>query len=69
MRSLALGAIRLYQWSMSPYIRGYCRHMPTCSNYAYEAISRYGAISGIWLGIRRLSCCRPLGTRGYDPVP
>jgi putative membrane protein insertion efficiency factor len=69
MRTLALGAIRLYQWSMSPYFRGYCRHTPTCSSYAYEAITRYGAINGIWLGIRRLSRCRPLGTRGYDPVP
>ena len=69
MRSLALAAIRLYQWSMSPYLRGYCRHTPTCSNYAYEAISQYGAIRGIWLGARRLSRCRPLGTRGYDPVP
>ena len=69
MRSLALRAIRLYQWSMSPYLRGYCRHTPTCSNYAYQAISKYGAVKGIWLGVRRLSRCRPLGTSGYDPVP
>ena len=69
MRSLALRAIRLYQWSMSPYLRGYCRHTPTCSNYTYQAISKYGAVKGIWLGVRRLSRCRPLGTSGYDPVP
>jgi putative membrane protein insertion efficiency factor len=69
MRRLALIAIRLYQWSMSPYLRGYCRHNPTCSNYTYQAISKYGAVKGIWLGVRRLSRCRPLGTSGYDPVP
>ena len=69
MRSLALRAIRLYQWSMSPYLRGYCRHTPTCSNYTYQAISKHGAVKGIWLGVRRLSRCRPLGTSGYDPVP
>jgi putative membrane protein insertion efficiency factor len=69
MGSLALRAIQLYQWSMSPYLRGYCRHTPTCSNYTYQAISKYGAIKGIWLGVRRLSRCRPLGTSGYDPVP
>ena len=69
MRRLALLAIRLYQWSMSPYLRGHCRHTPTCSNYTYEAISKYGAVKGIWLGVRRLSRCRPLGTSGYDPVP
>ena len=54
---------------MSPYLRGYCRHNPTCSNYTYQAISKYGAVKGIWLGVRRLSRCRPLGTSGYDPVP
>ena len=69
MRSLALGAIRLYQISVSPYTRGVCRHTPTCSHYAYEAISKHGVARGVWLGIRRLSRCRPLGSRGYDPVP
>jgi putative membrane protein insertion efficiency factor len=69
MRRLALRAIRLYQWSMSPYLRGYCRHTPTCSNYTYQAIAKYGAVKGIWLGVRRLSRCRPLGASGYDPIP
>jgi len=69
MRSVALAAIRLYQVALSPYLPGVCRHTPTCSNYAYEAICRYGVIKGIWLGARRLGRCRPLGTRGYDPVP
>ena len=68
MRRLVLSAIRLYQVAVSPYLPGACRHIPTCSEYAYEAISRYG-VKGIWLGIHRLLRCRPMGTRGYDPVP
>ena len=69
MQRLALGAIRLYQITMSPYLAGACRHTPTCSSYTHEAVTRYGAARGIWLGLRRLSRCRPLGTHGYDPVP
>ena len=69
MRRLALGAIRLYQLTVSPYLRGYCRHTPSCSHYAYEAISRHGFWRGTWLALRRLGRCRPMGTSGYDPVP
>ena len=69
MRSLATGVIRLYQTVVSPYLPGVCRHTPTCSRYASEAISRYGVITGAWLGVRRLGRCRPMGTSGYDPVP
>ncbi len=69
MRKLALGAIRLYQIAVSPYFPGTCRHSPTCSQYTYEATHRHGVIRGTWLGVKRLSRCRPLGTSGYDPVP
>ena len=69
MRNVALGAIRLYQVAISPYTRGVCRHSPTCSQYAYEAVEKHGTAKGVWMGIRRLSRCRPLGTTGYDPVP
>ena len=69
MRKLALGVIRLYQAIVSPYWKGYCRHAPSCSNYAHEAVSRYGALKGTRLALKRLGRCRPLGTRGYDPVP
>ena len=70
MRKLALGAIRFYQMALSPYIAaGSCRHEPTCSRYTHEAIEKYGVFKGIWLGTKRLARCRPLGTKGYDPVP
>ena len=69
MRSLALLLIRLYQSLLSPAFRGSCRHLPSCSEYAREAIERHGAARGLWLALRRLMRCHPLGTSGYDPVP
>ena len=69
MRKLALAAIHLYQLAISPYVPGLCRHTPTCSNYAYEAVTRHGTFQGSWLALKRLGRCRPMGTSGYDPVP
>ncbi|HAL46973.1 MAG TPA: membrane protein insertion efficiency factor YidD [Dehalococcoidia bacterium] len=69
MKRLALGAIRLYQLVLSPYWPGACRHTPTCSHYATEAIQKHGAGKGVWLTVGRLGRCRPFGTSGYDPVP
>jgi len=65
---LALGAIRAYQLTLSPMFRGACRHQPSCSEYALEAVSRHGA-RGAWLAFQRLFRCRPFGSHGYDPVP
>ena len=59
----------MYQKSISPFLPSVCRHMPTCSNYSYEALEKYGLIKGLILTIRRLLKCRPMGTSGYDPVP
>ncbi|HEY7465338.1 MAG TPA: membrane protein insertion efficiency factor YidD [Dehalococcoidia bacterium] len=64
-----LALIRGYQRSISPSLGPACRYEPTCSHYASEAIERHGAIRGVWLAARRLLRCRPLGGRGYDPVP
>ncbi len=70
MRRMALGAIKLYQMTVAPiFFQGSCRHYPSCSHYTYEAVERYGVLKGTWLGIKRLSRCRPFGTSGYDPVP
>ena len=46
-----------------------CRHLPTCSEYGYEAIARYGLLRGSWLTVKRVIRCGPFGTNGYDPVP
>jgi uncharacterized protein len=64
-----LKLIRLYQLTISPSLGPVCRYSPSCSHYAYEAIERHGLIKGVWLGIRRLLRCRPMGGSGYDPVP
>lgn len=64
-----LGVIRGYQVAISPLLPARCRYVPTCSEYAIEAIVRYGARKGIRLAIKRILRCHPLGGHGYDPVP
>lgn len=69
MRLLLIALIRLYRFTLSPFFRGACRHEPSCSAYAEEAVRRHGAFSGARLAIARLARCRPFGSHGYDPVP
>jgi uncharacterized protein len=69
MRHVLRGIIRVYQATFSGLFRNSCRHEPTCSNYAYEAIGRHGSVRGSWLSLKRLGRCRPGGSSGYDPVP
>jgi uncharacterized protein len=61
--------IHAYRWTLKPLIGMDCRHLPTCSEYALEAIDKNGAWKGFWLMIARLSRCHPWGSAGYDPVP
>ncbi|MBO7470083.1 MAG: membrane protein insertion efficiency factor YidD [Bacteroidales bacterium] len=61
--------IKIYQYTLSPFIGRNCRYTPTCSNYGIEAIRKYGAIKGGWLTIKRVTSCNPWGGSGYDPVP
>tara|TARA_A100001037_G_scaffold128187_1_gene116119 strand:+ start:322 stop:543 length:222 start_codon:yes stop_codon:yes gene_type:complete len=61
--------IKLYQILLSPLLGQSCRYHPTCSQYAVEAIEKYGPVKGIWLGIKRIARCHPWGGSGHDPVP
>ncbi|TGN39476.1 membrane protein insertion efficiency factor YidD [Marinobacter confluentis] len=69
MRKLLLLPIRFYQYAISPMMASHCRHYPTCSQYAVEAISHHGARKGLFLTIKRLLRCHPWAEGGYDPVP
>jgi putative membrane protein insertion efficiency factor len=61
--------IRLYQNTISRVLPPSCRFIPSCSQYTYEAIEKYGVLKGSWLGVKRVSRCHPLNPGGYDPVP
>ncbi len=66
----ALYALRFYKAYLSLLIAGSCRYQPTCSQYTYEAIERFGLLRGSWLGFKRLMRCHPFSRRfGFDPVP
>ena len=65
----ALAALRSYKLLISPLFAGSCRFMPSCSEYAREAIVRFGVVRGAVLAARRLTRCHPLGSHGFDPVP
>jgi len=66
----ALYALRFYKAYLSLLIAGSCRYQPTCSQYTYEAIERFGVLRGSWLGFKRLMRCQPFSRRfGFDPVP
>jgi putative membrane protein insertion efficiency factor len=68
-RAALLGLIRLYQLTLSPWLGRQCRYEPTCSHYAAEAVTRFGARRGFWLALMRIGRCHPWGSSGYDPVP
>jgi putative membrane protein insertion efficiency factor len=68
MTAIALGVIRAYQVSLSRVLPTACRFYPTCSEYTRQAIERYGAAQGAWLGAKRLARCHPFNPGGYDPV-
>ena len=69
VQKLFLLLIRFYQVAISPHLGKNCRFMPTCSQYAYIAITRFGVIKGTYLAVRRLLKCHPFHEGGYDPVP
>lgn len=68
-RLFGMGFIRLYQLTLSGFVGNSCRHIPTCSEYGYEAIARHGLWAGGWMTLFRVARCGPGGTSGLDPVP
>ena len=64
-----VAAIRVYQYLVSPLIGPTCRFMPSCSEYAREAVVMHGPLFGTWLALGRLARCHPWGGEGWDPVP
>jgi uncharacterized protein len=64
-----MGLIRLYQVTFSKIMPPSCRFTPSCSEYGYEAIQKYGAIKGSWMAVKRVARCHPWHPGGYDPVP
>lgn len=69
MKDLAISFIQLYQKLVSPLHKRCCIYYPTCSTYTIEAIQKYGALKGCFLGIKRILRCHPLHRGGFDPVP
>jgi putative membrane protein insertion efficiency factor len=68
-KAVAKAPIHVYRWTLKPLIGWECRHLPTCSEYALEAIDLNGAWRGSWLALARICRCHPWGTHGFDPVP
>ena len=69
IKKILISCVRFYQLTFSSLTGSCCRFQPTCSEYAREALQRYGALKGSWLTFRRLLRCHPWGKSGYDPVP
>ncbi|HCZ06615.1 MAG TPA: membrane protein insertion efficiency factor YidD [Thermotogae bacterium] len=69
MRAIVLGLIRFYQRFISPLKPPSCRFTPTCSQYTFEAVKRFGAFKGLYLGLNRIVRCNPWNPGGEDPVP
>jgi putative membrane protein insertion efficiency factor len=68
MKFLILSFLQLYKTLVSPFLPPACRFQPTCSVYTAEAVEKYGALKGSWMGFKRILRCQPFCKGGYDPV-
>lgn len=68
-RLMARGLVKTYRYTLSPLVGFHCRHLPTCSDYADQALARFGLWAGGWMTLARLARCHPFGTSGLDFVP
>jgi putative membrane protein insertion efficiency factor len=68
MKTILIALIKFYKYFISPVLPGSCRFYPSCSEYALEAVSRYGAVKGTYLALRRIARCHPFHPGGFDPV-
>ncbi len=69
MVRIAIGLLRIYRYLLSPLLGPRCRFLPSCSEYAIQALHTHGAVRGGWLSARRLCKCHPWHPGGFDPVP
>lgn len=69
INAIFIGLIKFYRYVISPHTQRSCRHIPSCSEYAVEALRVHGPFYGLYLTIIRVLKCNPWGTTGYDPVP
>lgn len=69
MKYPIIALLKFWRFAISPLYGQVCRYHPTCSAYALEAVTEYGALKGVWMTVRRLSRCHPWAAGGYDPVP
>ena len=68
LKKIVLGLIWVYQYMISPLTPAACRYTPTCSQYAVQAVHKYGPFKGGWMALKRIGRCHPWGGSGYDPV-
>ena len=69
MKYALLAFVRFYQYAVSPFLGQHCRFHPSCSAYMAQALQKYGAIRGAWLGVKRIARCNPWCRGGFDPLP
>ena len=69
LRTVLIALIKVYKAVLSPVFAGSCRFYPSCSQYAIEALEKYGAIRGSWMALKRIARCNPFHPGGFDPVP